>query len=244
MRMRIDNMSLYLFILLILLISTLHVQSQRNHFDADTSHLSHRVFIPAAALIAAGLLTNQQSIKDKLQEATHDVLGYSTTSIDDYLQFVPTGQMALHLLSHAPPANKKYHLKQYLLGVGSTLAITHGVKHLTSITRPNGRPYAFPSGHTSFAFSSAAVAYHILHDDKPFWAWMSYAPAIATGILRVTNDDHWIPDVAMGAGLGLLTTHLAFFLFPQKHFHRSTSVAKQNIHFDIGSGSMAIVFRW
>ena len=34
------------------------------------------------------------------------------------------------------------------------------------------------------------------------------------GIYRVFNDKHWVGDIVAGAGIGILSTEIAYWLFP------------------------------
>ena len=71
-----------------------------------------------------------------------------------------------------------------------------GLKSLTGRTRPDGSDEkSFPSGHTSFAFSTATASYMIYKDRNPVIAWASYIPATVTGIMRISRNKHWVPDV-------------------------------------------------
>ena len=48
-----------------------------------------------------------------------------------------------------------------------------------------------------------------------FWLSISgYPIAIATGIYRVLNDKHWVGDIIAGAGIGIVSTEIAYWLFP------------------------------
>jgi membrane-associated phospholipid phosphatase len=53
------------------------------------------------------------------------------------------------------------------------------------------------------------------YKDSNFWLSISgYPIAAMTGIYRVFNDKHWVGDVVAGAGIGILSTEIAYWLFP------------------------------
>ena len=70
--------------------------------------------------------------------------------------------------------------------------------------RPFGRLDAsFPSGHTSVAFAAAAA---LDAESRAGWVpWIAYPAAAAVGWARVSENHHWLTDVAAGAALGYWT---------------------------------------
>jgi membrane-associated phospholipid phosphatase len=80
-------------------------------------------------------------------------------------------------------------------------ALTTGIKVVVNRERPNGGNHAFPSGHASAAFTSAAVL-------QSHFGWRTGIPAYAlagfVGWTRVRDDVHWLSDVAFGATIGTI----------------------------------------
>lgn len=80
--------------------------------------------------------------------------------------------------------------------------LTTTIKYAVDRTRPTGGGHAFPSGHTSAAFASAAV----LHGH---YGWKTGVPAFAVasfvGWTRVRDRSHWMSDVVFGAAIGTMT---------------------------------------
>jgi membrane-associated phospholipid phosphatase len=85
---------------------------------------------------------------------------------------------------------------QFLNGV-----VTTTLKVAVDRTRPTGGQHAFPSGHTSASFASAAVL-------QGHFGWKVGGPAYAiaglVGWTRVRDRAHWMSDVFMGATLGTI----------------------------------------
>src|SRR5262249_49451450 len=113
-----------------------------------------------------------------------------------------------------------------------TLSVNAFVKHLTRRSRPAAHfcesekavvpcppdvRGSFYSGHTSAAFVAAVTAgsladIHPLQNRK--WIWASGLTfATATGVLRVTADQHYATDVLTGIAAG----SLAGWLIPKMH---------------------------
>ena len=52
--------------------------------------------------------------------------------------------------------------------------------------------------------------------DTNFWLSISgYPIAIFTGVYRALNNKHWVGDVVAGAGFGILSTEIAYWLYPK-----------------------------
>ena len=99
-----------------------------------------------------------------------------------------------------------------------------GLKDLTKIERPDGSANnSFPSGHTATAFSGAEFLWQEYKDVNIWYGISGYAVAAGTGFFRIYNGRHWLSDVAMGAGIGIMSTKIAYWVFPyvQKHFFKS-----------------------
>ena len=88
----------------------------------------------------------------------------------------------------------------------------NGIKYTASEMRPDGSTRnSWPSGHTATAFVGATI----LHKEygltrSPWYSIAGYTVATATGVMRVLNNRHWISDVLSGAGIGILSTELAY----------------------------------
>ena len=86
----------------------------------------------------------------------------------------------------------------------------NAIKYTAKVQRPDGSNYkSFPSGHTATAFMTATM----LHKEygltiSPWISVAGYSVAAATGISRQFNNRHWLSDVLVGAGIGILTTEL------------------------------------
>ena len=90
--------------------------------------------------------------------------------------------------------------------LGVSAATTLALNALIDKDSPNGdSAHAFPSGHTTIAFSSAAFV-------QRRYGWRpgipAYLAASYVGWLRVDTDDHDAADVLGGAAVGILSSWL------------------------------------
>src|SRR5436190_12885626 len=122
-------------------------------------HKILKMTVPPAVLIGAGLLTIHDhgfySSEDAKQTLRTDFPNFHTKA-DNYIMFAPLvaayGLNAFGLESK----NNFVHKTGILVASAATMGvIVTSVKYATNITRPNGEPYAFPSGHTAAAFMMA-----------------------------------------------------------------------------------------
>jgi len=74
---------------------------------------------------------------------------------------------------------------------------------------------SFPSGHTAEAFMAAEFLWQEYRGRSPWYGIAGYACAAATGYLRLYNNQHWFSDVVAGAGIGIGSTKLAYWIYPK-----------------------------
>ncbi|MFB6318990.1 phosphatase PAP2 family protein [Saccharicrinis sp. FJH54] len=174
-----------------------------------------------ASLIGAGIIINGSPFERNLQTNLRDAVGNTYEfRIDDYMQYVPVAELYLADAIGIKAKNHWFDQTKYLLISNIiTASITHGLKRLTLKTRPTGARFSFPSGHTTFAFTNATVLYHEFRNTSPLLAYSGFAFSTATASFRMINNKHWLSDVMVGAGIGLLVTHLVYYFEPLKNFN-------------------------
>jgi hypothetical protein len=75
---------------------------------------------------------------------------------------------------------------------------------------------AFPSGHTALAFSIATV-FATRYNDTELVPILSYSAATLVGITRLTEHEHWVSDVFVGAIIGYLCGKQVVTHFNETH---------------------------
>jgi membrane-associated phospholipid phosphatase len=166
-------------------------------------------------LLTSGTLLNIGSVKNKIQ----NYFPNTHTKIDDYFQYAPNVQLYLYDALGFEHKNSVFDQTKYLvISQLSSFILTQAAKGITNVQRPVGGKTSFPSGHTTTAFVGATVIFYEFKDTEPLLAYSGYVLATATGFLRLTNDKHWLPDVLVGAGVGILITNLVYHFKPLKNF--------------------------
>ncbi|HZK92574.1 MAG TPA: phosphatase PAP2 family protein [Prolixibacteraceae bacterium] len=214
-------LSVLIFVLYLTTSVSAQTDTLRLENPARKQFFKHQVL--PLGLITVGSLLNLGQIK----ETIHDHTPHTNTTVDNYLQYVPAAQLYLFDVIGFKHLNSVFDQTKYLLI--SQLAsgiIVHTLKNTTKITRPNGAATSFPSGHTTTAFVNATVLFKEFKDTNPWIAYSGFVVATATGCLRMTNDKHWLPDVMVGAGIGILTVNVVYLLEPLKKLQFTTKSKK------------------
>jgi len=109
-----------------------------------------------------------------------------------------------YVLPHAggdPQTNKVSHLGFDLLrSLIVSQTFTQGIKYAVHRDRPTGECCAFPSGHASATFATAAVLERHLGYRG---AWPTFAIAAYVATSRLHDDRHFLSDVLFGGALGI-----------------------------------------
>jgi membrane-associated phospholipid phosphatase len=82
--------------------------------------------------------------------------------------------------------------------------VTLGLKGIVNNDTPNGKSWAWPSGHTSSSFTVASVLDEFY---GPQVGIPAYALASLVGYRMMDEGDHWGSDVIFGAALGWVVGH-------------------------------------
>lgn len=191
-------------------------------YAATASHpFPYTSFIIPATLIAYGYASfhsshlEQLDLKVKEEVWTEDP--HKKIGLDTYMMFVPA--LAVYGLNAAGIQGEHNFRDRTMILLMSNLIAQGAVFSLKGSThqlRPDGSDYyAFPSGHTAEAFVSAEFLREEYKDVSPWYGIAGYAVATATGFLRVYNNKHWLSDVVAGAGIGMASTRLSYWLYPK-----------------------------
>ena len=182
--------------------------------------LLHKSIVPLS-LIGIGLVVNNSQFEKNLETDLRNSVGNDyQTPIDDYLLFVPIVQMYAADAFGMKAKNDWFDQTKYLIisNVVST-GISELLKATITKTRPDGDPNSFPSGHSTIAFTNAAVLQNEFQETSTVYAYSGYAFAATTGVFRMLNNKHYVSDVLVGAGIGILVTQLVYHFEPLKKFN-------------------------
>lgn len=213
-------------LLMVFLISlyTIGIRAQSNDtLNVELNDKAYRftpkkLIIPAT-FISYGILSltvdglREINTSTRYESSEHITPGFK---IDNYIQYAPAVLVyGLNLAEVKGKHNFKDRTIIYATSQLVSAAFVLSTKHFVKEERPDGsNNLSFPSGHTTTAFSSAHFMFREYKDTNLLLSLSGYPVAAATGIYRVFNDKHWVGDVVAGAGIGILSTEIAYWLFP------------------------------
>lgn len=191
-----------------------------SHTPAQAGQLRYSDFIVPTVFIGFGIASLSSDGIKKLNSSTKDEIAehqLSHMKLDNYSQYVPAIMVyGLNLWGVKGKHNLSDRTVIYLTSQLISAAMVVPLKHLVKEVRPDSsNALSFPSGHTATAFSSAQFMYREYRDSN-FWLSISGYPfALFTGIYRSINNRHWVGDIVAGAGFGIASTELAYWLHPK-----------------------------
>jgi membrane-associated phospholipid phosphatase len=186
------------------------MRSTASDFVAFPKRQSTWVILGIGAGAAAIAYPFDDEINEELQEADGlrkflapgKYLGYGWVQGGAAVGLYVVGRYALKP-DAGSRTNKVSHLGFDLLRANLvTQAFTYGIKYAVQRDRPTGECCAFPSGHASVTFATAAVL------ERHFGyraSWPMFAIAGYVSASRLTDNRHFLSDVLFGSALGMAT---------------------------------------
>ncbi len=177
-----------------------------------------------------GLNSDQlKSFNSEIREEVNEHIDEKLT-IDDFAQYAPAA--SVYALNACGVKGKNNLKDRSIILTSSYIMMSAAVlslKNITNVERPDGSSNnSFPSGHTATAFAGAEFLWQE-YKDKSIWYGMSgYIVAAGTGVFRIVNNRHWLTDVAAGAGIGILSTKAAYWIYPYVNRKLFSTKAKEN----------------
>ena len=163
-------------------------------------------------LIAGGLIEMHED--KKFRSLRNDFLPQFHSEVDNYTQYLPAA-ILIGLKTSGVKSRSSWGrmLVSDAIAMALVTGTIQGLKHTTTVTRPDGSNMAsFPSGHTATAFMTATMLNKEYGHYSPWVGISAYGVATATGLMRMANNKHWLSDVLVGAGIGIISTELGYWI--------------------------------
>lgn len=163
-------------------------------------------------LIVGGLIEKHQDTK--FRTLRNDFMPEFHRPFDDYTQYLPAAVM--YGMKVAGVKSRNSWGRMILSDALSAAIMTgtvQGIKTTTKVMRPDGSDdRSFPSGHTATAFMTATMLSKEYGHLSPWVSVGAYSMATVTGLMRMANNKHWLSDVMVGAGVGIISTEVGYWL--------------------------------
>lgn len=208
----------FVLTILICLSTVVEAQNQDSNSTRDTSNLNLKSLVLPVGFSVYGysslIFRPFREIDYNIQDRWASDRG---TSVDDFLIYTPLVMDAGLSIAGVRSANEyPDKLALYLMSTLINAILVYPVKRIISRERPDfSNHHSLPSGHTSNAFVGAAFFHQEYRKTAPVISGAGYLTATATGYLRIHNNKHWFSDVIAGAGIGILSTKLSYYLYPR-----------------------------
>ncbi len=152
--------------------------------------------------------------RDRFRQLRDDYAPNFHYKYDDYLQYAPAAVM-LGLKGFGVESRSSWGrmLVSDAFSAAIMATVVNTIKYTAHVQRPDGSNYkSFPSGHTATAFMTAMMMHKEYGDRSPWYSVSAFTMAAITGVSRQLNNRHWLSDVLAGAGIGILSTELGYYL--------------------------------
>ena len=175
------------------------------------------LIIPGVFLVYGGLkpvINGIPKLDRRIMENVQKNYPDFHTSAADYIMWVPS--TSVYMLD-AFKVKTEHNFRQHLIIEAGSVLITGGLGLGMRIISKQIKVYdgdtKFPSGHTANAFRGAEILHQELKRNNPVISYSGYVAATAVGLLRIYGQEHYLTEVLAGAGLGILSTKLTYWLF-------------------------------
>lgn len=192
---------------------TLYFRKNKEVFlDKVASSSVFQMTYVGVPLIAGGLIVKGED--DHFRSLRNDYLPHFNRHADDYLQYLPAAVMLGLKIGGVEGRSSWGRMLASDAFSGLLMgSAVYSLKQTTHVIRPDGsNDHSFPSGHTATAFMTATMLTKEYGRKSPWIGIGAYSVATATGLMRMANNKHWLSDVLTGAGIGILSTEIGYYL--------------------------------
>lgn len=192
-------------------------------------------YLKPAALIAPGTLLLYGGLKpfinaipkldNEINNKIHQNYPNFHTGAADYLMWTPSA--SVYVLD-AFKVKTEHNFREHLILDAGSIIVAGGIGYGMRIISKNIKAYnssdtKFPSGHTANAFRGAEILHQELKRTNKLFSYSGYLVATGVGLLRIFDKDHLLSEVITGAGLGIISTKLTYWVFDKVKYKKSKS---------------------
>lgn len=176
----------------------------------------HDLILPGALItvgIAGYYLDGFYGFNKDTHNSMTQLRGERYFHLDDYVQYLPVaGYLTLEFAGIKGGCSFKERVAIAATAYLTMSALTNIGKYTFREKRPDSEARnSFPSGHTATAFTGA----ELMRIEYGTWPGLvAYTVATVVSFLRMYNGRHWLNDVIAGAGIGILSARIGYWMLP------------------------------
>lgn len=198
-----------------------NVKSKTSFWDKEAVKIG---FVPTLLFGASAVTWNS---RQDIRETRNRYIPTFKYHFDDYMQYAPA---ATTFGLKAAGVQGRNQLKRSALTYATSIAImailVNGIKYTAKVERPDGSANnSFPSGHSAMAFANASFLDKEYGLVNPAYSIGGYSMATMTAVGRGLNNRHWVSDVFAGAGIGILSSQLAYFFVDKLYGNKGDNLS-------------------
>ena len=190
----------------------------QDHSDYTTRFRAEQLVVPGALFLVGTLGIGENAPMRGINCAVRD--GMTTLRngqylhFDDYVQYLPVATYLGLCITRRVEAKHTVPERICVAAVTyiSMAALTNALKYTIREPRPDshGRN-SFPSGHTATAFAGAEL---VRAEYGIGYGIAAYTVATGVAFMRLYNGRHWLNDVLAGAGVGIISARIGYWMLP------------------------------
>lgn len=190
----------------------------QDYSDYSTRFRAEQLVVPGALFLVGSLGIGENAPMRGINYAVRD--GMTTIRngkylhFDDYIQYLPVAAYVGFCTTRRIKAKHTVPERICVAAVTyiSMAALTNALKYSIREPRPDshGRN-SFPSGHTATAFAGAEL---VRAEYGIGYGIAAYTVASGVAFMRLYNGRHWLNDVLAGAGVGIISARIGYWMLP------------------------------
>lgn len=189
-------------------------------YEENYTKISYKSLVIPAVLITSGIFAMEnyelKSMNNQIKKQEFFYGSNEKTRFDDFLQYAPS--LSVYGLNLAGIEGQHQFKDRTIILATSSILMGGSIYFLKSIIREErpdaSRKNSFPSGHTGTAFMGAEFLMQEYKHESVWYGISGYLVAAGTGYLRMHHNRHWFSDILAGAGIGILSVKVAYWIYP------------------------------
>ena len=194
--------------------AAMEMPDSASRFDRATATPLFRVAHVGVPVIIGGLAIYGTNSNLKDAAAAGSYARHYDTQYEDYLQYAPgIALLALKIGGVEGRSSWGRMIVSDAFSAALTIGVAETLKRSVGDTRPDGEDdRSFPSGHTAISYMLATMLHKEYGCRSPWISLGGYTVASATAASRMMHNRHWMSDIVVGAGIGVVATEVGYFL--------------------------------